>query len=588
MFFSSIRWQLAIPYILLILLATLGITLYTSSQIKNSYLEELESHLLVEARLVAESIHPLWQEPRDTQVLENLPRHWAIVSNKRVTLLNASGTVLASSYGTPETSSSFYYYPEVKAALETGTGMDIRFCRPVGYEAMYIALRVTDQSKVQGFVHISASLREVDEEVELFRQNVLSYALLATVLVTGLTILITGRIITPISRLTDVAERLAKGDLHARLIHTGSNDEVAQLSRAFNYMADQLRNKVAILNEEQSQLSAVLENMADGVLITDTQGQVILINPSAARILQTTEDKALGHTFAQVVYHHQLIKLWKLCQATHKEQTQAVETGPQGIFIQVIITPLKETGTRRFLVILQDLTRIRRLETVRRDFISNISHELRTPLASLKVVVETLLDGAIEDPPAAERFLNHIDTEVNVLTQIVQELLELSRIESGKVPINTHPTTIQALLNHPIERLSPQAERAGLTLTLSLPDDTPLIQADPERIRQVITNLVHNAIKFTPPGGTVTVSADTTNDTEIVVAVRDTGVGIPQHDLARIFERFYKADRARSGGGTGLGLAIAKHIVQKHQGRIWAESVEGKGSTFYFTLPYAR
>jgi two-component system phosphate regulon sensor histidine kinase PhoR len=199
--------------------------------------------------------------------------------------------------------------------------------------------------------------------------------------------------------------------------------------------------------------------------------------------------------------------------------------------------------------------------------------------------VETLQDGAIEDPPAAKRFLHHIETEVNALAQMVQELLELSRIESGKVAPNIQPTSIQTLLQVPIERLRPQAERAGLSLTLTLLGDLPLVQADSEQMRQVVTNLVHNAIKFTPPGGDITVSAEVGAPDEMLIFVRDTGVGIPEQDLPRIFERFYKADRARSGGGTGLGLAIAKHVVQRHQGRIWAESTEGKGSTFYFTLP---
>jgi two-component system phosphate regulon sensor histidine kinase PhoR len=250
------------------------------------------------------------------------------------------------------------------------------------------------------------------------------------------------------------------------------------------------------------------------------------------------------------------------------------------------------------LVILQDLTQIRRLEMVRRDFISNISHELRTPLASLKALVDTLRDGALDDPPAAQRFLNRIETEVDSLTQMVQELLELSRIESGQVPLRLVPTPVAEVVTPPVERLHPQAERAGLGLSLALPPGLPLVLADAERAQQVVTNLVHNAIKFTRPGGQVTVRAYAVEDegrepasarhrSEIVIEVVDTGVGIPADDLPRIFERFYKADRARSGGGTGLGLAIAKHIVQGHGGRIWAESVEGRGSKFYFSLPLA-
>jgi two-component system phosphate regulon sensor histidine kinase PhoR len=326
--------------------------------------------------------------------------------------------------------------------------------------------------------------------------------------------------------------------------------------------------------------------MADGVLITDEAGEVQLANAAAARILGTTEDQALGRSFSRVVPHYALIELWKECRERGEEQIGVVELNRQGLFLQAIITPFEEAEVEGYLVILQDLTRIRRLETVRRDFISNISHELRTPLAGLKALVDTLRGGAIKDPAATKRFLKRMEAEVDSLTQMVEELLELSRIESRQVPLRLAPVALDEVVSPPCERLRPQAERAGLGLSIRLPPDRPWVMADTERAQQVLTNLVHNAVKFTPPGGSITVAAQE-GETEVTVSVQDTGVGIPAEDLPRIFERFYKSDRARSGGGTGLGLAIAKHLVQGHGGRIWAESVEGQGSTFYFTLPVA-
>jgi two-component system phosphate regulon sensor histidine kinase PhoR len=240
------------------------------------------------------------------------------------------------------------------------------------------------------------------------------------------------------------------------------------------------------------------------------------------------------------------------------------------------------------MVILQDLTRIHRLETVRRDFVSNISHELRTPIASLKALVETLRVAALDDPPAAQRFLDRAEEEVDALTQLVQELLELSRIESGKVPLRLTATAVEEVVLLPVERLRAQAERNNLTLNMDIPLDLPLVLADASRIQQVIGNLVHNAVKFTPEGGTVEVRARLDEEgTAVELSVIDTGVGIPTADLSRIFERFYKADRARSGGGTGLGLAISRHLVKAHGGQLEVKSKEGKGSTFYFSLPTA-
>jgi two-component system phosphate regulon sensor histidine kinase PhoR len=289
-------------------------------------------------------------------------------------------------------------------------------------------------------------------------------------------------------------------------------------------------------------------------------------------------------TLIEVVRAHEIVNLWNLCQQSNHQQTVAFETPVDRDYLQVIGTRLKPSLPEFTLLLFQNLTTQRKLETVRRDFVSNVSHELRTPLASLKALTETLQEGALNDPPAAQRFLSQMDDEIDNLTQMVQELLELSRIESGRVPLQKKMVSPLQVIEPAVQRMILQALRSNLALTINCPTDLPQIEVDSSRLQQVLVNLIHNAIKFTLPGGSILVSA-MSSEKKIIFSVKDTGIGIPPDDLSRIFERFFKADRARSSGGTGLGLSICKHLVEAHGGKIWAESRPDEGSTFSFSIP---
>lgn len=390
-----------------------------------------------------------------------------------------------------------------------------------------------------------------------------------------------------LDELEAMARRVAGGQFNARILPREDNEE-AELVRAINEMADRLRNEVRRYAEKTQQLSIVFENMADGVLITDNLGRVLLINPAASRLLNYHMERAIGRSYAEVVRHHQLIDLWQECRSKGREAAAAVEID-RNLFVQAFVTPFVENGSRGFLIIIQDLTQVRFLQTVRRDFISNISHELRTPLASIRAIVETLQDGALDERDVAVRFLERADGELDTMTQMVEELLELARIESGEVPLRLTETEITELIDVPLQRLRPQAEREDIKVVVDVPPDLPRVLADGERMQRVTSNLLHNALKFTDTGGTIRIAAYAEGEPaqEVVVLVHDTGMGIASEDLERIFERFYKSDRARTRGqgGTGLGLAITKHLVEAHGGRIWVTSKEGKGSTFHFTVP---
>ncbi|HXF85263.1 MAG TPA: ATP-binding protein [Anaerolineales bacterium] len=356
--------------------------------------------------------------------------------------------------------------------------------------------------------------------------------------------------------------------------------ELENLSSAISSLIASHTMRYAALEAEHARLATILDQMTDGVLIVDAEGMVQFTNPAARKLFEINNPLRLS--VVQVLRNHQFIEAWRRCQQTRALQIESAELAARKQFLQVIIIPDKHEGGSLLLV--QDLTRLRRLETIRRDFISNLSHELRTPLASLKALTETLQNGALADPEAGPRFLNRILIEVDALTQMTQELLDLSRIESGQEELRFAPISPKNLLDIVAERMKAQIERAALKLSIICEENLPNIRADLSRLEQVLVNLIHNAVKFTPPRGEVTLLAEA-GDGFVRFAVRDTGIGIPMEDLPRIFERFYQVDKSRTGSGTGLGLSIAKHIVEAHEGKIWVESEVGRGSTFFFTIP---
>jgi len=579
--FGSIRWRIAVPYILLALVAMLGMMAYLSRSSRQAYLENLHDQLLDEAILVADLARPAFTSADRAGQLTSLALHYSSLLAARVTIMATDGGVLADSSITTIVDNHLNR-PEVQQALATGRGFSVRFSTTLGQEMIYAAVPVSNEGNTIGIVRLSVPLTAINAQVHHLNQTLAVATLVGLILVIVLAILIADRTALPVRQLTAIVEQMAQGDLGIRVM-SSTRDEVGRLAEAFNNMAGRFQNQMETLVDQRNKLEAVLTHMTDGAVITDGEGRVQLMNPAAAHLLGVAAEQVSGESLVAVARDHQVVAVWQRCRQTGKEQSDLVEIGIRGPFLRVIATPLQEPPGGGLLLILQDLTQVRRLETIRRDFISNISHELRNPLAALKALVDTLRDGAIDDRPMAERFLVQMDAEVDAMTQMVRELLELSRIESGKVPLKLVPTGVADLINPAVERLRPQAERAGLTIGIDLPDNLPLVLADGERLQQVLSNLLHNAIKFTPPGGQITVSA--TAGTMVTISVQDTGVGIAAADLPRIFERFYKADRARSSGGTGLGLAIAKHIVQAHGGQIWAESIEGHGATFRFTLP---
>ncbi len=401
-------------------------------------------------------------------------------------------------------------------------------------------------------------------------------------LISGVLILVVEPRRKRLADMTAVARRIAAGTYAERL--EAHDEEFGALASALNAIAENTQRTIGALTQERAQLEALLNASSDATVAIDTDGQVVYQNDAARHLFPAPGDGAAGRAFIEVVRDHDLNDLLIAAAQRGERSVRVVAYGQAQRWLQATAVPIEGAGQWAALAIFHDLTEVRRLEGVRRDFISNVSHELRTPLAGIRAASETLQEGALEDPDVAQEFLGHILRETDRMTQLVEELLELSRIESGAAPMHFAQLDAARLVTDAVSRFKQQADRAGIRLAAETPASALTIIGDAERLERALGNLVANALKFTPEGGTIIVGASGSDD-EIAISVRDTGIGIDPEQQPRVFERFYKADRGRGGGGIGLGLAIVKHIVLAHEGHVSVESSAGRGSTFTMRLP---
>lgn len=576
--FRNIQWRITISFVLVVLVGMAILGGYLVNSTRSSQLDNLNSQLENEARITAEVSLTGFLSGDESSNLDALAKKLGEQTDTRITIIAVDGTVLGDSDQDPAAMENHGARPEVLDALATGIGESTRYSTTLGQEMMYVAVPVSYQDEILGIARVSLPLTAVESLVNRVTVSII----VAMVAVTALVILaawIIARITTrPIRQLTAASRQIAAGEL-GKKITIGTKDEVGELANAFNEMSAQLKELVEEISKDRSQLATILDNMADGVIMTDAEGNISLANRAAEKLFNIKE--AGNKPLIEAVRDHEVDELLKLCLKTAETQSVNYESGTSKRYLRAIAIPVGHSGV---LLLFQDLTELIKLQTTRRELIGNISHEFRTPLAGIKAMVETLQGGAANDKKAARDFLTKIDSEVDRLTQMVAELTELSRIETGKAELRREPTNLNQLVEEVIAQLSPQAKRQKLTLEKKLNTSLPAVPADKDRVRQLISNLVHNAIKFTPAGGRITVATKVRGDS-MTVDVADTGVGIAKEDLPHVFERFYKGDKARAGEGTGMGLAIAKHVVEAHGGTIWVESEEGRGSTFSFSLP---
>jgi len=558
---------------------------YMTNSARDTQINHLESQLINEAKLVADISAPSFIDPAKNENLDPIAKRIGNEIGARITLISNNGTVLGDTDQDPVSMENHAARPEVVATLATGVGQATRYSATLHQNMMYVAVPVTGQGKVLGIARVALPLTAVESSVNSTVITIVVAVATATLLVILAAVVIARLITRPVRQITKAAEGIAAGKLEQQ-IPIRTNDEIGRLGRAFNEMSSTVKDTMAAISDERGRLVAVMSGLTDGVVLTDVEGKIILANQASESLFNFREKDVIARPLIEAVRDHEADEILKLCLRTGQTQSVQFETSMSKRFLRAIATPITERELTGVLLLFQDLTELRSLQTMRRELVGNISHELRTPIAGIKAMVETLRDSARDDKEVATDFLTRIDNEVDRLTQMVSELTELSRIETGRAELEMAPTDLNLLIEGVIAQLNPLAERQQVTIAAELTSPLPLVIVDSDRIRQTVINLVNNAIKFNHPGGKVTISTRVVKES-VTVSVSDTGIGIAKDDLPHVFERFYKADKARTRGGSGLGLAIAKHTVQAHNGNIRAESEEGKGSTFSFSLPLA-
>jgi two-component system phosphate regulon sensor histidine kinase PhoR len=583
-------WQIYPLFLLITLIGLLAISWNVSILLKEFYKTEKTAQL---ERLAHVASH-YFEDVIDTEQygkMQSVCTDLKKVTQLRYTLIDLEGKVLADSDENPRQMENHLMRPEVQAVLRGQIGSDIRSSRTVRQEMLYVGLPLMRDGKIAAVLRIAVPLVELQKATHAIIMEIVRYGVIIAVLLAVLSLVMSWKISRPLELLRLGAQRFAQGNLNHRLPVPPSR-EIGALAESMNQMAQQLDERIRTIVAQRNEQQAVLSSMDEGVLAVNSVGTVLSVNRAANRMLQTTPQQCVGRTIEEVVRNTDLQQFVRLTLDSSEpvESRIVLHDSPQPErHIQAHGTLLLgDSGSKiGALIVLNDISRIRRLEEVRRDFVANVSHELKTPVTSIKGFIETLLDGAMDRPEDCRRFLEIIARQAKRLDSIIDDLLMLSRVEeqSEQEQMVLAATEILPLLKAAAELCQVRAVEKNIRIEIDCPEDLRGC-VNASLLEQAVVNLVDNAVKYSDPGAEVCIEA-CSNETELLIHVRDRGCGIAKEHLPRLFERFYRVDKARSRklGGTGLGLSIVKHIVQSHKGSVTVESRLGQGSVFTLHLP---
>ncbi|MEW6291412.1 MAG: ATP-binding protein [Thermodesulfobacteriota bacterium] len=604
-------WQIFPPNLLVTLLAMLAVSWYGSTTLQKFYIDQLGCSLQVRAYLLRDRVSQLLAGDRLDELRE-FCRESGRETLTRITVIDRSGRVVADSSENARIMELHGDRPEILDAFKGQTGTATRLSRTLQENMLYVAVPLRWQGgnaggeadsvgSVAGVLRVAVPVTAIERTLQNVHMKIALGAIAVIFAAALVTLFVSRRISKPLEEMKQCAERFSRGDFSQRMsLHLGSSAslEVATLAAAMDRMAEQLNERIGTILRQRNELEAVFSSMTEAVLAVDTDERVISLNKAAAAIFTVDEKQAPGRLLQEVVRNIDLQRQIKqiLASLAPLQDEIILPHGGGERFLQTNGVPLHDGSGRNIgvLVVMNDVTRLRRLENIRRDFVANVSHELKTPITSIKGYVETLLDGAIDNKEDAARFLGIVVKQTNQLYAIIEDLLSLSRIEKqsedGEVALSIG--NLHQILAEAVQTCQMKASEKNIRISINCPEKLQ-INMNATLLEQAVVNLVVNAIKYSDAGSEVIVAAEekTQDDgtSRVVISVRDFGIGIAKKHLPRLFERFYRSDKARSRklGGTGLGLSIVKHIAQAHGGDVSVQSQEWQGSTFFISLPAA-
>ena len=595
----AIRRRIAFK-LTLTLVGFVGVSMVAAGFFLNHALEEfavesLEQRLASVAGVVEDEARGLLRGSGAPAAVQAFVLRVARPTGARVTLIAADGRVVGESDRRAEDLARLDNHrdrPEVRAALEGRLGRDLRRSATVDAPLLYVAWPVRDAGRVIGTLRLALPLSAVTASYATLHQVLLAGGGVALLVALGIGIFVAGRVTRPVVDMQSIARQMSEGNFLVRA-PSRSTDEIGTLGRSLNVLAARLREKVQDLEQERAKVTAILDGMVEGVVAVDGHEHVLVMNERARAIFGLGAMRGERKPFLEVIRNVELHELFRDSRAGSPGLVLRREVrlaAPAGRVLEVQALPLALGGDEWGLVmVLHDVTELRRLEDVRTEFVANVSHELRTPLTAIHGYLETLLEGALEEPEHARKFLEIVFRHTERLGRLISDLAELSNIELGRITLALAPTPLGEVVDSVVAIIGPRAARGGVRLASTVPPGLVAVTADHDRLFQILINLVDNAVKYTPRGGDVRIGAEPIAGDRVEVTVTDTGIGIPRSDLPRITERFYRVDKARSRelGGTGLGLAIVRHLVLAHGGELAIESELDQGTTVRFTLPAA-